>query len=107
MKYEKLYETVRQEVSTKHTMEISEVEERKNGQIASLIGDHNKAFTEIKNYYNDITLNNLALISTMKVGATVESVLPTLRIFIICNLRIIHYIEKIVTYQLNEITIAN
>jgi hypothetical protein len=25
-----------------------------------------KAFTEIKNYYNDITLNNLAMISTLK-----------------------------------------
>lgn len=62
-----MYDTVRQEVSTKHTMEMSEVEERKNGQIANLIGDHNQAFTEIKNYYNDITLNNLALISTMKV----------------------------------------
>ena len=27
---------------------------------------HDRAFTEIKNYYNDITLNNLAMISTLK-----------------------------------------
>ena len=27
---------------------------------------HEKAFNEIKNYYNDITLNNLAMISTLK-----------------------------------------
>jgi chromosome segregation ATPase len=28
--------------------------------------NHDKAFTEIKNYYNDITLNNLALINSLK-----------------------------------------
>ena len=27
---------------------------------------HEKAFNEIKNYYNDITLNNLAMIATLK-----------------------------------------
>ena len=27
---------------------------------------HERAFNEIKNYYNDITLNNLAMISTLK-----------------------------------------
>lgn len=30
--------------------------------------NHEKAFAEIKNYYNDITLNNLALINALKVG---------------------------------------
>ena len=29
--------------------------------------NHEKAFSEIKNYYNDITLNNLALINSLKV----------------------------------------
>ena len=28
--------------------------------------NHEKAFSDIKNYYNDITLNNLALINTLK-----------------------------------------
>lgn len=46
--------------------EIHEVEERKNVQIQSLIKQHEKAFSDIKNYYNDITLNNLALINTLK-----------------------------------------
>jgi Mg2+ and Co2+ transporter CorA len=48
-------------------MELSEVEERKNKQIAELMKNHEKAFSEIKSYYNDITLNNLALISSLKV----------------------------------------
>jgi growth arrest-specific protein 8 len=29
--------------------------------------NHEKAFSDIKNYYNDITLNNLSLINTLKV----------------------------------------
>ncbi|KAG5683425.1 hypothetical protein PVAND_012707 [Polypedilum vanderplanki] len=50
----------------RHRMEMSEVEERKNNQIRQLIDAHEKAFGEMKNYYNDITLNNLALISSIK-----------------------------------------
>lgn len=49
-------------------MEVSEVEERKNNHISTLTKNHEKAFTEMKNYYNDITLNNLALISSLKVN---------------------------------------
>jgi len=42
--------------------EVSETEERKNAQIEEIRKKNEKAFTEIKNYYNDITLNNLAMI---------------------------------------------
>ena len=35
-------------------------------QINTLMKNHEKAFSDIKNYYNDITLNNLALINTLK-----------------------------------------
>lgn len=49
-------------------MEISEVEERKNAHISELTKQHERAFNDMKNYYNDITLNNLALISALKVG---------------------------------------
>jgi len=47
--------------------EIHEIEERKNQQINDLLRNHEKAFSDIKNYYNDITLNNLNLINTLKV----------------------------------------
>ena len=39
----------------------------KNAQINTLMKNHEKAFSDIKNYYNDITLNNLALINSLKV----------------------------------------
>nr|CAD7572451.1 unnamed protein product [Timema californicum] len=65
-KFEKRIHSVRNELSLKHQMELTEVEERKNKQISELMKNHEKAFSDIKNYYNDITLNNLALISSLK-----------------------------------------
>lgn len=66
-KYEQKLTTQYESLTLKHRMEITEVEERKNTQIANLIKNHEDAFTEMKNYYNDITLNNLSLIKSMKV----------------------------------------
>ncbi|KAK9712535.1 Growth-arrest specific micro-tubule binding [Popillia japonica] len=65
-KYEKRFNNLKQELGIKHKMEMSEVEERKNTQINELTKSHELAFNEMKNYYNDITLNNLALISSLK-----------------------------------------
>ncbi|KAJ1549862.1 Dynein regulatory complex subunit 4, partial [Nowakowskiella sp. JEL0078] len=65
-KYEKKMKAIRDELELKRKNEIHEIEERKNGQINALMKNHDKAFTEIKNYYNDITLNNLALINSLK-----------------------------------------
>lgn len=48
--------------------DLAEVEERKNKQLDDLVKAHDKAFLDLKNYYNDITLNNLALISSLKVS---------------------------------------
>ncbi len=67
-KYEKKLKVIRDELVLKRKNEIHEIEERKNGQINALMKNHHKAFTEIKNYYNDITLNNLALINSLKVN---------------------------------------
>ncbi|KAG8541762.1 hypothetical protein GDO81_028289 [Engystomops pustulosus] len=57
---------LRDELELRRKTEIHEVEERKNGQINTLMKNHEKAFSDIKNYYNDITLNNLALINSLK-----------------------------------------
>ncbi|WP_411023833.1 hypothetical protein, partial [Salmonella sp. s51228] len=46
--------------------EVHEVEERKNEQIQILMKNHEKQFSDIKNYYNDITTNQLTLISELK-----------------------------------------
>jgi len=67
-KYEQKLTNQYESLILKHRMEITEVEERKNAQIANLTKNHENAFTEMKNYYNDITLNNLSLIKSMKVN---------------------------------------
>lgn len=65
-KYEKKMRALRDELDLRRKTEIHEVEGRKNGQINALMRNHEKAFSDIKNYYNDITLNNLALINSLK-----------------------------------------
>ncbi|XP_064129677.1 dynein regulatory complex subunit 4 isoform X2 [Loxodonta africana] len=65
-KYDKKMKMLRDEMDLRRKTEIHEVEERKSGQIHTLMERHEEAFTDIKNYYNDITLNNLALINSLK-----------------------------------------
>jgi len=65
-KYIKKMSMQRDEMDLRRKNEIHEIEERKNMQINTLMKNHEKAFSDIKNYYNDITLNNLALINTLK-----------------------------------------
>lgn len=65
-KYDRKMRSLRDELDLRRKTEIHEIEERKNGQINMLMKNHEKAFSDIKNYYNDITLNNLALINTLK-----------------------------------------
>ena len=72
-KYEQKMRQLREELELRRKTEIHEIEERKNSQINTLMRNHEKAFSDIKNYYNDITLNNLALINSLKVGLSVTS----------------------------------
>jgi len=43
-------------------VEIHEIEERKNEHMNELMHNHEQAFTEMKQYQNDITRENLELI---------------------------------------------
>jgi len=65
-KYEKKMDLLRDDLELRRKIEIKEIEERKNKQIHTLMKNHEKAFGDIKNYYNDITLNNMALINSLK-----------------------------------------
>merc|ERR1712133_338060 len=65
-KFEKKMKKEREILELRRRTEIHEIEERKNGQIHALMKNHEKSFSDIKNYYNDITLNNLALINSLK-----------------------------------------
>lgn len=69
--FEKRFVELREELGLLHRLELTEVEERKNRQISDLIKSHADAFAELKNYYNEITLNNLALIDSLKVSMNV------------------------------------
>ncbi|NXX13632.1 DRC4 protein, partial [Podargus strigoides] len=64
--YTKKMQTLRDELDLRRKTEIHEVEERKNNQINELMRNHEKAFNDIKDYYNDINTKNLALISLLK-----------------------------------------
>lgn len=68
-KYEEKMTNQYESLILKHRIEMTEVEERKTAQIADLIKNHENAFAEMKTYYNDITLNNLSLIKSMKVNS--------------------------------------
>merc|ERR1712002_994335 len=65
-KFEKKMKEEREILELRRRTEIHEIEDRKNGQIHALMKNHEKSFSVIKNYYNDITLNNLALINSLK-----------------------------------------
>jgi len=47
-------------------VEVHEIEERKNQHINDLMKNHEEAFKEMKEYYNDITRENLELIRMYK-----------------------------------------
>ncbi|KAL3280066.1 hypothetical protein HHI36_017573 [Cryptolaemus montrouzieri] len=66
LKFERKFTELGNELNLKHSMEIAEIEERKNTQLNALTKQHDETYSEMKMYYNDITLNNLALISSLK-----------------------------------------
>ena len=65
-KYEKKYRELREEMEQQRRQEVHEIEERKDEHINELMRKHERAFSEIKTYYNDITHNNLELIKNLK-----------------------------------------
>ncbi|NXD74616.1 DRC4 protein, partial [Eolophus roseicapillus] len=65
-RYAEKMNVLRNELDLRRKTEIHEVEERKNSHINQLMRNHEKAFNDMKNYYNDITLKNLELISLLK-----------------------------------------
>ncbi|KAJ8369261.1 hypothetical protein SKAU_G00092890 [Synaphobranchus kaupii] len=65
-KYDEKTQALRHDLDLRRKMEIHEIEERKNSQINTLMTNHDKAFSNIKIYYNKTTFNNLALINSLK-----------------------------------------
>ena len=59
-------EHLREDLELRLKVEIHEIEERKIKNINELMQNHEQAFKEMKEYYNDITRENLELIKMHK-----------------------------------------
>ncbi|CAK4072037.1 unnamed protein product [Aphanomyces euteiches] len=57
---------LQEDLELRRKVDIHEIEERKNLHINDLMKNHERAFTQMKNYYNDITKDNLRLIDSLK-----------------------------------------
>ncbi len=64
--YDAKMKKTRETLDRKRKEEIKSIEDRKHVMIDQLMSEHQRAFTDIKNYYNDITHNNLDLIKSLK-----------------------------------------
>jgi len=69
-KYEDQLKNLRKDLELKQKVEIHEIEERKNQHINDLMRNHDEAFSGLKNFYNDITSENLNLIRAQKAEIT-------------------------------------
>ena len=63
--YEQKMKDLEKELSLRMKVEIHEIEERKNNHINDLMVNHEHAFREMKQYYNDITKENLDIITQL------------------------------------------
>lgn len=64
--YESRMKKTRETLDRIRKDEIKAIEEAKHLMIDNLMSEHQRAFADIKNYYNDITHNNLDLIKSLK-----------------------------------------
>ena len=64
--YEDNLKKLEKDLKLKRKVQIHEIEERKNQHINDLLRNHEDAFRELKEYYNDITEDNLKLIKDLK-----------------------------------------
>lgn len=57
---------VKNSLETQKIKEVTENEERMNIHINKLMADHDKAFADMKSFYKDFTVNNVAAINALK-----------------------------------------
>jgi growth arrest-specific protein 8 len=65
-KYQDRLSALNKDLELRRKVEVHEIEERKNLHINDLMRNHEAAFGQIKDYYNDITHDNLTLIQKLK-----------------------------------------
>ncbi|KAG5449959.1 Dynein regulatory complex subunit 4 [Clonorchis sinensis] len=57
---------LREQIDTQRRVEVHMTEEHKNKHIQTLEANHERAFANMKAYYNDITLGNISVIKTLR-----------------------------------------
>jgi hypothetical protein len=65
-KYQDKLTALKRDLELRRKVEVHEIEERKNLHINDLMRNHEAAFGQIKDYYNDITHDNLTLIKKLQ-----------------------------------------
>ena len=65
-KYAKRLQDLVEDLELRRRIEAHELEERKNAHINGLIKNHEKAFNEMRDYYNGLTKDNVGLIMALK-----------------------------------------
>lgn len=63
---ENKFAKAKEDLELKMKVDIHQVEENKNLHLNELMASHEKAFSELKSYYNEITTENLKLIQAQK-----------------------------------------
>lgn len=66
LKYEQRIRTLREEMDFERREELRQIEKRKEQHVAELREVHERTFKEMKDYYSEITSNNLEMIRTLK-----------------------------------------
>eukprot|EP00742_Colponemidia_sp_Colp-10_P017323 GILJ01019922.1.p1 GENE.GILJ01019922.1~~GILJ01019922.1.p1 ORF type:complete len:293 (+),score=73.06 GILJ01019922.1:2-880(+) len=66
LRYEKKIKALRDDMDRQRNDEITAIERRKEDHVSELRAVHDKAFQDIKEYFNEITSSNLETIRTLK-----------------------------------------
>lgn len=68
--YDENLSSLQKDLELRKKIEVHEIEERKNQHMNAMMKSHEAAFQEMKEYYNDITIENLELIRSLKTRLT-------------------------------------
>ena len=66
-KFQNRLETLRDELEKRRKADLQEVDTKNQEHVKNLKANHEKAIIDLKNCYNDIILNNMTLITALKV----------------------------------------
>lgn len=67
-KYQDQLDEQRNELEKRRRNDLQEIDTKDQQHVSVLIANHEQAMIDLKNYFNNIILNNMTLITTMKVN---------------------------------------